>query len=451
MTTIPNFRKSFVACLALVTLAVGCASAGEQADEELRARESKIGGRWTPAKVEAPNGVGSYTGLKGEKCAGSLKPGTKALGDQLKAQFKFSSYGGYSCRANTANPGQLSIHAVGRALDVMTSGAAGERIANHVATHSKALGIEMIIWNRTIWRVTQNGATSKAYGGPNPHTDHVHIEVTPAVAARGPGEASVDPSVGSSEPEEETEEEETEEEEITSPRRPPPKEPADLPEEEEEEEEDLPPRDLDRSQSEPMGSCERLPAMQLCAEAFLLGGIQCGTVRDECGNVAECDAIPLFGCKANESCGSDNRCHSTGPAACTPRPASEVCAEAKSKGGARCGSVPDGCGHTLACDGEQGFGCESSEKCSANKCVSKATPSSAEVKPANDDDDEEDTKPTSKSSKDNDERAPKAGLAAGSDGCSTSGRTSGGGGIPALGLALAAGLVRRRRSRKTSS
>jgi hypothetical protein len=146
---------------------------------------SKITNRWQPPQSDAS---GTYEGLNGERCAGGLKGGTKQLGEQIKSQFQIT-YGGYSCRANTANPGELSIHAIGRALDIMTSGAKGEEIANHLVTNASTLGVQLIIWNHTLWKITPTGATSRAYTGPNPHTDHVHAEVTSATAASGPGQA----------------------------------------------------------------------------------------------------------------------------------------------------------------------------------------------------------------------------------------------------------------------
>ena len=175
--------------LALATVLGACASAPID-DEEQRMTRAGLGGRWVPVKAEAPNGVGTYEGLGGEGCSGGLKPGTKQLGDQLKGQFEFKTYGGYACRANTANKSKLSIHAVGRALDIMVTGARGDSIANHLVKNASELGVQLIIWNRTVWQVGSSGAKSKQYSGPNPHTDHVHVEVTRETATSGPGEAS---------------------------------------------------------------------------------------------------------------------------------------------------------------------------------------------------------------------------------------------------------------------
>jgi hypothetical protein len=176
--------------LSLASTALACSSA--PALETEGQTRSRFTARWQPPESTA---TGTYEGLNGEGCSGGLLPGTKALGEQLKTQFG-TSYGGYSCRANTANTSQLSIHAVGRALDVTASGSDGETIANHLVQNAETLGVDLIIWNHTLWKVTPTGATSREYTGPNPHTDHVHAEVTSATAASGPGQAdpSADPA-----------------------------------------------------------------------------------------------------------------------------------------------------------------------------------------------------------------------------------------------------------------
>jgi hypothetical protein len=182
MTLFARTWKLSMLAVGLSTIVAACSS-GDPLVEGRKGTTSKISNRWQPPES---NATGTYEGLNGEGCSGGLKPGTKQLGDQLKEQFN-TSYGGYACRANTANKSQLSIHAVGRALDVTASGSAGDEIANHLVNNAETLGIQLIIWNHTIWKIGENGPSSRQYTGPNPHTDHVHAEVTTAVAASGPG------------------------------------------------------------------------------------------------------------------------------------------------------------------------------------------------------------------------------------------------------------------------
>jgi hypothetical protein len=175
-----------LAVAAMVVVGFAACAAPEIPEESKKSSTSKLEDRWQPPSSDA---TGTYEGLGGEGCAGGLKPGTQALGEQVKAQFGVS-YGGYSCRANTGNTKELSIHAVGRALDVMVGQGSekGNEIANYFVENATTLGIDLIIWNHTLWKVTPTGATSRAYTGPNPHTDHVHAEVTHAVAESGPGQ-----------------------------------------------------------------------------------------------------------------------------------------------------------------------------------------------------------------------------------------------------------------------
>jgi hypothetical protein len=192
----PSWTIRLVVVVGLATTALACSSA-PSVETEGQTR-SRFSARWQPPDSTA---TGTYEGLNGEGCSGGLLPGTKALGEQLKAQFS-TTYGGYACRANTANSSQLSIHAVGRALDVTASGSDGDAIANHLVQNAETLGVDLIIWNHTLWKVTPSGATSREYTGPNPHTDHVHAEVTSATAANGPGQAnpSADPAAATTDP-----------------------------------------------------------------------------------------------------------------------------------------------------------------------------------------------------------------------------------------------------------
>ena len=169
-----------------LTAVLAACSSEDPLLEGRKGSRSNITNRWEPPES---NATGTYEGLNGEGCSGGLKPGTRQLGDQLKSQFN-TSYGGYACRANTANKSQLSIHAIGRALDINASGSAGDEIANHLVNNAEAFGIQLIIWNRTVWRIGPSGPTSRQYTGPNPHTDHVHAEVSTAIASSGPGEGT---------------------------------------------------------------------------------------------------------------------------------------------------------------------------------------------------------------------------------------------------------------------
>ena len=197
-----------------VLVAVLAACSGP-ADESASSTESAVtGGRWTlssdaltaGAKVRLTyEGAVKWTGASA--CGGKLLPGSKVVGGYLMDHFKvITSVGGYACRRNTANTSQMSVHGTGRALDVMVpeaggaaNSAQGDKIANWLVKNAQSIGVDLIIWNRSIWRA--NGTNASVYGGPIPHTDHVHVELTSEAAKHTTqwfgGEVAGDPDSGS--------------------------------------------------------------------------------------------------------------------------------------------------------------------------------------------------------------------------------------------------------------
>jgi hypothetical protein len=122
----------------------------------------------------------------GAHCSGGFTDGGRTLSSYLREHFDgISSIGGYSCRQNTANPAKMSVHGSGRALDIMiplSSGAAdndvGDEIANWLIAHSTEIGVQYLIWDRTQWSGSRTSDRVRPYTGPNPHIDHLHVEIT---------------------------------------------------------------------------------------------------------------------------------------------------------------------------------------------------------------------------------------------------------------------------------
>ena len=136
---------------------------------------------------------GAWNG--GRDCSGGFTKGAVALSDWLRSRYRNTrTIGGYSCRPNTANTAQMSLHAEGRALDWMISaGTSANRatVARFVKKVSsgnwrlgRAMGIQEVIWNRRIWTSARHSEGWRAYTGPNPHTDHVHIGINRAGASK---------------------------------------------------------------------------------------------------------------------------------------------------------------------------------------------------------------------------------------------------------------------------
>jgi len=181
-------RILLASALAIVSVSVACSS-----EDVVSSDSSDIvsGDRWVlpsevlvvgaKARVEydsAPKWSGTAA------CAKALREGTRDVGEYLRDRFpQVSSIGGYACRKNTADTSRMSVHGTGRALDVFipkkageADGAKGDLVANWLVMNASKIGVQLVIWNRTVWRA--NGKNASRYGGPHPHDDHIHVEIT---------------------------------------------------------------------------------------------------------------------------------------------------------------------------------------------------------------------------------------------------------------------------------
>jgi hypothetical protein len=179
----------FLLLTAFAALQGGCSEADEEVDHGAAEDDGEYDhstealadpGAWSPPEDVRNAGAGQFVPYHdappwngGANCGGKLHAGTRELGDFLKANFpgSVSSYGGYSCRQNTANAAKTSVHGTGRALDVfipLSGGQAdndkGDKVAN--------------------WGGSRSGDKLKPYTGPHPHHDHLHVELTHDAAAQ---------------------------------------------------------------------------------------------------------------------------------------------------------------------------------------------------------------------------------------------------------------------------
>jgi hypothetical protein len=118
-------------------------------------------------------------------CSPAAKPGVVAFRDLVLRSYPGTRSLGIS-RACTV--GGRSEHKEGRAFDWGVNVArpaekaaadellrwlhATDRYGNRFA-NARRLGVQYVIWNRRIW--SSYAPTWRAYGGPSPHTDHVHV------------------------------------------------------------------------------------------------------------------------------------------------------------------------------------------------------------------------------------------------------------------------------------
>ena len=116
-----------------------------------------------PGGPATPNGVGG------------LGPAAVRAANFVRSNWGFTgTIGGYAYR-NIAGTNQLSKHALGKAIDVMTYAnmGLGQSIANYFAGPGRGpFGVDNVIWNRRI----HSGGGWGPYYGASPHTDHPHID-----------------------------------------------------------------------------------------------------------------------------------------------------------------------------------------------------------------------------------------------------------------------------------
>ncbi len=159
-------------------------------------------GIWTPSAGTLGIGDAMYLPYEAaDSCYGSLRPGTQELGEFILSHFPgISYYGGYDCRDIVGQPGVLSVHATGRALDIFVpvdgdtscstcaDNDKGDPLAKWLMENAEYIGFSFVIWDRADWGAHRaSGSKWGSYGGTHPHHDHLHIEITSKAAAKQTG------------------------------------------------------------------------------------------------------------------------------------------------------------------------------------------------------------------------------------------------------------------------
>ncbi len=104
--------------------------------------------------------------------------------------FGVRSDGIFNCRAVRGTADTFSCHAEGRALDVGfplvhdKPNPAGMALVQIIRPLAAQVGVQALIWNRTIWSNKSPGMEGRPYHGVDPHTGHVHIELSRTAAEK---------------------------------------------------------------------------------------------------------------------------------------------------------------------------------------------------------------------------------------------------------------------------
>ncbi len=115
-------------------------------------------------------------------------PGTLAFAGFIRRRFpQVRSAGGFDCcRQNTGNTAYLSVHSIGRAIDLSiptiggdADNTAGDAVANWLVENAQRIGVQLVVWDRTAWNGSRAAGTKvRPYTGPIPHVDHIHMELS---------------------------------------------------------------------------------------------------------------------------------------------------------------------------------------------------------------------------------------------------------------------------------
>ncbi len=194
--------RSIAVCVAVVLGLGGCV----QLEPGLATGEVRIPGPWNPptstrniARTQwvpvtntpriAPLGSCTSDWSCTHPACTTAHPGTAEVMAWLLRRYPYLRNGGaYNCRRNTGAREYLSVHSVGRAMDLMITTIGGDAdntrgdvVANFLVENAEHIGIQRVIWDRAYWN-GQSGFGS--YTGPSPHVDHLHVELSVDGAAR---------------------------------------------------------------------------------------------------------------------------------------------------------------------------------------------------------------------------------------------------------------------------
>lgn len=133
---------------------------------------------------------GPYVGAS--RCSSGPTPGARGAMAWFLGAYREEggrNLGIYNCRA-VRGGSSTSIHGVGRAGDkgCPVTNDWSWNLAELLRVNSAELGIQCIIHRRKIWSNSNCGAGWRNYTGVAAHFDHLHVELTPAAAARSEAE-----------------------------------------------------------------------------------------------------------------------------------------------------------------------------------------------------------------------------------------------------------------------
>lgn len=119
---------------------------------------------------DTPEGISNEPCSVSSSIESGLQPNTVNGYRAVCAKFpEVKTYGG-------VRPGSgSSDHYTGGAVDIMITGATGDRIADYLIKNSDALNVKYVIWEQRIWNPGSGWSSMEDRGSPTDnHFDHVH-------------------------------------------------------------------------------------------------------------------------------------------------------------------------------------------------------------------------------------------------------------------------------------
>lgn len=193
-----------------------------QPDPALSVEDLRIPGDWVPpaAIFAAANGQyvdvvepppiaplgrcpesGTFTTCIHPACT-AAHVGTTEIANYIFGRWSFARNSGtYSCRRNSGNTSHLSVHAIGRAIDIGIAtidgdadNTRGDEIANWLIANAEEIGVQRVIWDGMYWTGSRRNDHFRAMcdtraecGGrtpPDHHVNHIHLELSVAAGRR---------------------------------------------------------------------------------------------------------------------------------------------------------------------------------------------------------------------------------------------------------------------------
>lgn len=148
---------------------------------------------WTPPEhVRAAGLAARVTNTQGSVVQAGEAPqkpipaATNAFRLWVLSHFAGFTSGGMARQASRRHTAgqRRDVHEEGRAVDFMVAAHGspeGTALANWLVLHAEQLGLQIIIWDRTIW-CAEGAPIWHPYTGSSAHTDHVHTELSVAAS-----------------------------------------------------------------------------------------------------------------------------------------------------------------------------------------------------------------------------------------------------------------------------